>query len=124
VLVESFKHVTLVAAHNSNMDVDSAVFPVGEFNYADVTVNVHTLYGVGTPPSPHLYLSVWGSNTGQEWFQLTPFDEDITGTGLTEVSAFVTVAFIRFHLTLQILNSNAGDWATAILCCHANLVIR
>ncbi len=119
-----FKHVTLIAGHNSNMDVDSEVFPVGESNYADVALNVHTLYGVGTPPSPHLYLSVWGSNTGQAWFELTAFDKDITGTGLTEVKAFVTVALIRFHLTLQILNSSAGDWATAILCCHLNKVNR
>jgi hypothetical protein len=106
------------------MDVDSEVFPVGSANYAHVTVEVHNLFAAGTPPSPHLNFSVWGSNTGQEWFRMTDFDEDITATGLAEVAAFVTTAFIKAHLTLILASSNPGDWAAAILCCHANLVQR
>jgi hypothetical protein len=119
-----FKHVTLTAGHANAMIVDSEVFPMGSFNYAHVTIKIHTMFAMGTPPTPNLFFRVWGGNTGQEWTQFTDFDETISVPGLTEVAAYMTSAFMKVRLTLDLVSSGAGDWATAILCCHSVLARR
>jgi hypothetical protein len=125
-LIVPARHLTLVAAHVAGMDVDSEVFATGSSNYLGVTVTVHTMYAVGTPPTAHLLVSVYGSNDGNGWFALPDFPtEDITaGSGVTEFSGYATTAFLRFHFAHTVTNSNPGDWATVILTCHANLVQR
>jgi hypothetical protein len=125
-LIVPARHLTLVAAHVAGMGVDSEVFATGSNNYLDVTVKVPTMYAVGTPPTAHLLVSVYGSNDGNGWFALPDFStEDITaGSGVTEFSGDATTAFIRFHFAHTVTGSSPGDWATVFLCCQANLVHR
>ena len=118
------KHLTQIAAHANPMDVESELFEVGSDNYLDVAFKVHTLYAVGTPPTPHTIFDVWGTNDGVTFYQISGITADRTTSGLSHVSGFVTAALIRFHFALTLTGSNPGDWATAILCCHANITSR
>lgn len=120
----SAKQLTLIAAHANPMDVESELFEVGSHNYLDVAFDVHTLYAVGTPPTPHAIFDVWGTADGQHFFQIAGITDDRSTAGLSHVSGFVTAALIRFHFELTVSGSSPGDWATAILCCHANLTCR
>jgi hypothetical protein len=92
--------------------------PVGDFNYADVTLVTKVLFAIGGS-SPQLVALAQGSNDGVTWFD---YALSLTATGETiyQSGGYVTAVFLRFKYTLS--STGSGDnWEGVTFDLHVNL---
>jgi hypothetical protein len=93
--------------------------PVGDANYAEVTLNAHVLFAVGGS-DPQLTVQAQGSNDGVNWFDYSGLTLVALNPILYQDGDYVTSTFLRFKYSLT--STGSGDnLAVATFDLHANL---
>ena len=118
------KNQTAVAEHNSTNGVTTLKTdpqPMGGMNYCTVILNVESYIDVSSG-TPEIKIQGEGSNDGVQYATIASLvTAAATGTGLNQISADVTFAFLRFSIELDAKSGGAGEWAAATYDIHANL---